>query len=67
VSEAEPSAEAIIEQVDIGGQGEARVAMPEPALHLLDVPTAGEQERGAGVAEGVEADTRDARLLRRRR
>jgi hypothetical protein len=44
-------AESFIEQVDVGPQGKARVGVPKPLLHLLDVLPAAEEERRARVPE----------------
>jgi hypothetical protein len=44
-------AESFIKQVDVGPQGKARVGVPKPLLHLLDVLPAAEAERRARVPE----------------
>ena len=55
-----------VEQVDVRGERERRGVVAEPPLHLYRVAALGEQHRRAGVAEGVESDPRQARLLARR-
>jgi hypothetical protein len=48
----------VVDQVDVGPQGEARVSVSEPLLHLLDVAARVEEQRRAGVPERMEADRR---------
>src|ERR1700704_4700234 len=52
-----------VEQVDVGGEGECGGGVAEAALGLDGGAALGEQQRGAGVPEGVEADPLQARLL----
>lgn len=51
-------AEPGIHQMDLGPQGEAGVGVAQPLLHLLDVPPVVEEQRRAGVPEGVEGHGR---------
>src|SRR5450759_1580769 len=53
-------------QVDVRRQREGRGVVAEPSLYLNRVAALGEQERGARVAEGVEANPLQACLLTRR-
>jgi hypothetical protein len=39
--------------VDVGLKGEAGVRVPQPILHLLDVPPLGEKQGRKRMAEGV--------------
>ena len=52
--------------MDVGPDREARVRVAEPHLDLLDVLAGGEQQRRAGVPEGMEADPRYLCAKRRR-
>ena len=47
--------EVTVEQVDLRGERERGAMVAKPALHLDGVAAFREQDRGAGVAEGVEA------------
>jgi hypothetical protein len=45
-------ASSFIEQVDVGPQGKARVGVPKPLLHLLDVLPAADEERRTDLPGG---------------
>jgi hypothetical protein len=51
-------AETFVHQVHVGPEREGRVGVAEPRRHLLEVPAGVEQQRRAGVSEGVEAHPR---------
>lgn len=53
--------DSVVQEVDVGAQSEGWVGVAEPGLDLLDVLAVGEEQRRAGVAEGVEAHPRHLR------